>query len=70
MTYSQKFGKFGIYADGMLYQWFKLREKAEAAWSEMTDNPEALEEWLEEYDELQLVDMTTKQPIHTITKNQ
>lgn len=66
MTYAQKFGKFGIYTDNELFRWFKDLDKAEQAWSEMTSDPEAQAEWLEEFEDVQLVDMKSKAVIHSL----
>ena len=63
MTYSQKFGNYGIYTDDMLYKWFKDLNKALDYWNEMTEDAEAVEEWLEEYDTIKLVNMKTKEVI-------
>lgn len=57
MTYAQKFGKYGIYTDGMLYKWFRDMDKAIEAWESGFAEAGCAEEWLEEYDEVQLIDM-------------
>lgn len=67
MTYAKKFGKYGIYADNMLYEWFKVLENAEAVWNEKFANPGCAAEWLEEYDEIKLVDMKNGKIIHIIS---
>lgn len=57
MTYAQKYGRYGIYTDGMLYKWFKDIDRANDEWNKWFADPECSEDWLEEYDEIQLVDM-------------
>ena len=66
MTYAKKFGKYGIYTDNMLYKWFTTLENAEAVWNEKFANPECAVEWLEEYDEIKLVDMKNGKIIRII----
>ena len=57
MTYAQKFGKYGILADGVVYKWFKDFDKAVAEWENRFAKPGCVEEWLDEYDDVELVDM-------------
>jgi hypothetical protein len=59
MTYANKYGRYGIYTDGMLLKWFKDIANACKKWDEMFANPDCVEEWLEEYDDVELVDMRT-----------
>lgn len=63
MTYAQKFGKFGIYTDKMLYKWFKDIDKAIELWESHFADKECAEEWLEEYDDVELVDMKSGEVI-------
>lgn len=69
MTYSKKYGKYGIYTDGMLYRWFKTIGNAEQVWNEQFAKPECATEWLEEYSEIYLIDMQTGELIHMLTNN-
>lgn len=57
MTYAQKFGKFGIYTDGTLYRWFKDIDKALDLWESNFAKEGCAEEWLDEYDDVELIDM-------------
>lgn len=66
MTYSKKYGNYGIYTDGMLYRWFKNLDNAIAYWNEMMHNSEAVEEWLEEFDSVKLINMRTGEVIENI----
>lgn len=56
-SYANKFGKFGIYTDGMVYKWFKELDKAMEYWNKTFAPAECKEEWFEEYDEIKLMDM-------------
>lgn len=57
MTYAQKFGKFGIYTDGTLYRWFKDIDKALDLWENNFAKEGCAAEWLDEYDDVELIDM-------------
>ena len=59
MTYSKQFGKYGIYTDGMIYKWFKELDIAKRYWEENFAPAENAEEWLEEYEKVELCDMKT-----------
>lgn len=50
----------------MLYKWFKDLDKALNYWNEITKNADVIEEWLEEYDTIELVNMKTKELIKEI----
>lgn len=66
MTYAQRFGKYGIYTDGMLYKWFKDMDKAIEMWEHDIAKPECAEEWLDAYDEVQLIDMKSGEVIREL----
>jgi hypothetical protein len=66
MTYSQKFGKYGIYTDGMLYRWFKDMDKAIKTWEDEFADAGCADEWLEEYDDVELVDMKSGEVIRKL----
>lgn len=63
MTYAKQFGQYGIYVDDMIYKWFKNYNNAIEKWNEMIDDPEALEEYFEEYDVLELKNIKTSESI-------
>jgi hypothetical protein len=64
MTYAKKYGKYGLYAGGLLYRWFKSKEKAMEYWNEAVDSSsEAAEEWIEEYGDVSIRDMKTGEVI-------
>ena len=65
MTYAQRFGRYEIRGDGMLLQWFKERENAERKWDETYAR--CADEWLDEYDEVSLVDSVTGETIHSFS---
>lgn len=67
MTYSKKYGNYGIYTDGMLYKWFKDLDKALDYWKERFDaGTEIIEEWKDEYDSIELKNMRTGEIIAEI----
>ena len=67
MTYSKKYGNYGIYTDGMLYKWFKNKKNAMDFWNnDIVPDPETAVEWLEEYDSVKLVNMKTGELIKAI----
>lgn len=68
MTYAQRFGKYGIYTDGLLSKWFKDIDKAEDFWRTniIGEDNACAEEWLEAYDEVTLVDMKSGETIHNL----
>lgn len=67
MTYLKKYAKYIVLADGMNYKWFKNIENALAWWNEsVVANDEMIEEWLDEYDSVKLIDAKTKEVIKEI----
>ena len=66
MQYFNKYGKFGIYTDGILYRWFKNLDAAQAVWKQWADDAECIQELHEEYDTIELVDMKTKTIVASI----
>jgi hypothetical protein len=66
MTYAQKFGKYGIYQDGLLFRWFKDLDKAVSVWESEFADAGCAEEWLEEYDDVELVDMKSGKVIRKL----
>ena len=66
MTYARKFGKVGIYTDGVIYKWFKDTGNALAYWREHFDNDECSEEWLDEYETVELKNMVTGEVIASL----
>ena len=65
MTYAKRFGKYEIRGDGFLLQWFKNFENAEKKWNEIYAR--YADEWLEEYDEVALVDSVSGRIIHSFS---
>lgn len=63
MTYANKFGKICIYTDGTVYKWFKDMEIATTYWNEHFAKAECAEEWLEDYDTVELKNMITNEVI-------
>jgi hypothetical protein len=64
MTYAKKYGKYGLYAGGLLYKWFKSEETAMKYWNEeVVFSPEATEEWIEEYGDVSIRNMKTGEVI-------
>lgn len=66
MTYSQKYGRYGIYTDGLLHQWFKTLDNAKGVWNERFAPAACAQEWLEEYDDVELRDMATGKVIYSL----
>lgn len=66
MTYSKRFGQYGIYTDGMIYKWFKELDNARKYWEENFAPAEKAEEWLEEYEEVELRNMGTGEVIESL----
>lgn len=63
MTYAKKYGNYGIYTDGVVYRWFKTLENAKKEWDANFADSECAEDWLDEYDEVQLRNMRTGEVI-------
>ena len=63
MTYSKRFGNYGVYTDGMLYIWFKDKEKALDYWAMVEKNSD---EWLEDYDAVELREIKNGEILHII----
>ena len=63
MTYSKRFGNYGVYTDGMLYKWFKDEDKALAFWETVERTSD---EWLDEYDTIELRDMKDEKTIRIL----
>lgn len=59
MTYAKKYGNYGIFTDEMVYQWFKTLGNAKKEWDTNFADPECAEDWLDEYEEVQLRNMRT-----------
>lgn len=67
MTYAKKCGKYGIYTDGILFKWFKDDDKALDFWkNKIAFSPEVIEQWLNEYDSVKLVNLETGEVIAEI----
>jgi len=66
MTYSKRFGQYSIYTDGMAYKWFKELDNAQKYWEENFAPAEKAEEWLEEYEEVELRNMKTGEVIESL----
>lgn len=67
MTYCKKYAKYIVLTDGMNYKWFKNIENALAWWNEnIAADDEMIEEWLDEYDSVKLIDAKTKEVIKEI----
>ena len=66
MTYLKKYGNYGIYTDGTVFKWFKDFDKATDYWNNNFTNPAAVEEWLEEYESVKLVNLKTGEVIKEI----
>lgn len=67
MTYLKKYGNYAIYTDGTVFKWFKDFDKALNYWkNDITLDPETIEEWLEEYESVKLVNLRTGEIIEKI----